>query len=64
MHIKQLKYAVKERLLGVSPGTYWGARRLLRDWLEPEMALLPRLCDRVSPFILDFHKLNNFDIQN
>lgn len=45
MSFKWLKYAVKEQILGTLPQAYWGARTFLRGPLEPEMSLLPDLCD-------------------
>lgn len=50
MSLKWLKYAFKRQVIGASPGLYWGARRLARGLLEPEIALLGQLCrrDKVS----------------
>lgn len=50
MSLKWLKYAFKRQVIGAAPGLYWGARRLTRGLLEPEIALLRHLCqpDKVS----------------
>lgn len=44
--MKWLKYRLKEQALRLSPDAYWSARHWLRGYLEPEIALLPRLCSK------------------
>lgn len=46
MSLKWLKYAFKRQMIGAAPDLYWSGRHLLHGLLEPEIALLGRLCSR------------------
>lgn len=46
MSLKWLKYALKRQMIGAVPDLYWSGRHLLHGLLEPELALLARLCTR------------------
>ncbi len=44
MSLKWLKYSFKRQVLGTAPSLYWGARRLVRGFVEPEIGLLRHVC--------------------
>lgn len=43
--MKSAKYAMKRTVLSRWPGLYWVLRRWVKGYLEPEVPLLPELCD-------------------
>lgn len=45
------KYSVKRTVIGVWPDFWWRPRWLLRGPPEPELGLIPRLCDRSTTFV-------------